>query len=363
MKHWLVTLLLFCGFLPLLANDGVFYARGNTLIPVRETVVRMDKEVLTLVRMGDAVQVTVDFEFFNPGPEKTETVGFVTPPAMGDISEDMADHPQIRDFTVMVNGVNIPYKIFRAEGSGFQLQEDVAAGDDFIYHFPTTFKTGLNRVKHTYSFQASTGVDLTWGIDYRLTTGTMWAGGKIGDFTLQIGMEEGDYFMVPYSFQQDGQAADWRLLEKGGRLGKDKKIIFGEECRTVRLCEGKLTFLAQDFRPELDLQVKIYPAFDAVYHWLDNGSDNEFIDLGMLLPPMELRAEDLASLADYKLRLLRNLHYAWYGYVFKDQALNTYFSAYNWYVRNPSLKMNQIPLSAADQARIAAIVAEEKRRK
>jgi hypothetical protein len=78
---------------------------------------------------------------------------------------------------------------------------------------------------------------------------------------------------------------------------------------------------------------------------------------------MELRAEDLAPLNDDKLRLLRNLHYAWHGYVFKDQALNTYFSAYNWYVRNPSLKMNQIPLSAVDQARIAAIVAEEKRRK
>lgn len=348
--------------LGLQANDGVFYARGNTLIPVRETVVRMDREVLTLTRKGEMVFVTVEFDFFNPGPEKTETVGFVTPPAMGDIAEDKAEHPQIQDFTVNVNGVDVPFKIFRAEASGFQLSEEVASGSDFVYHFPTTFKTGLNKVRHTYSFQAGSGIDLTWGIDYRLTTGTMWAGGKIADFTLRIGMEAGDYFALPYSFHADGRPIDWQLTA-GGRLATQKATLMDQELRMVRLLKGMVTFHAKDFQPERDLMVSIYPSFDAVYHWLDGSGAHDFTQIPMLLPPFELRAEDLEPLSDGQLRLLRNLHYAWHGYVFKDKSLNTYFSNFNWYIANPSLKLDQIQLPAEDQARIAAILAEEKRRK
>ncbi|MBL0016272.1 MAG: hypothetical protein IPP17_07460 [Bacteroidetes bacterium] len=64
----------------LFANDGVFYAQGNHLVPVKETVVQLKKEILKLKRIGDYMAVDVYFEFYNPGPEKTEIVGFVTPP-------------------------------------------------------------------------------------------------------------------------------------------------------------------------------------------------------------------------------------------------------------------------------------------
>lgn len=67
------------------ANDGVFYATGNTLVPLKETTIRLKKEILNLERKGDWVQVDIYFEFFNPGPEKELTVGFVTPPADGDV--------------------------------------------------------------------------------------------------------------------------------------------------------------------------------------------------------------------------------------------------------------------------------------
>jgi hypothetical protein len=362
MKIALWTLALLCFSLSLQANDGVFYASGNTLIPVRETVVRMDKEVLTLLRKGDKVFVTVEFEFFNPGPEKVETVGFVTPPASGDLPENMMQHPQIQDFTVVVNGEPLAFAVFRAEGSGFQLKEDVAQGDDFVYHFPTRFKSGLNKVRHTYSFTASSGVDLAYGIFYRLTTGTMWAGGQIGDFTLRIGMAAGDYFTVPYSFQQDGSPATWQLAGSG-RLGTHKATMMDHDFRTVRLSKGQVTFHATNFRPEIDLQVNVYPTFDAVYHWLDGGGAHDFTAVPMLLPPYSLSAEDLEPLSDGQLRLLRNLHYAWYGYVFKDKSLNSYFANFNWYVPNPSLTMSKVPLNSDDKGRIAALLAEEKRRK
>ena len=52
------------------ANDGVFYASGNQLIPITETDISVKKEVLTLNRVGDHLEVTVYYEFFNPVGEK-----------------------------------------------------------------------------------------------------------------------------------------------------------------------------------------------------------------------------------------------------------------------------------------------------
>ena len=52
------------------ANDGAFYASGNHLIPITETDIRVQKEILTLNRVGDSIQVNVYYEFFNPVAEK-----------------------------------------------------------------------------------------------------------------------------------------------------------------------------------------------------------------------------------------------------------------------------------------------------
>ena len=52
------------------ANDGVFYASGNQLIPVTETDISVRKEVLTINRVGDRLVVTVYYEVFNPTKPK-----------------------------------------------------------------------------------------------------------------------------------------------------------------------------------------------------------------------------------------------------------------------------------------------------
>ena len=52
------------------ANDGVFYASGNQLIPITETDISVKKEVLTINRVGDYLEVIVYYEFFNPVGEK-----------------------------------------------------------------------------------------------------------------------------------------------------------------------------------------------------------------------------------------------------------------------------------------------------
>ena len=363
MKRLILTFLTLTAILPCLANDGVFYASGNTLIPVRETVVRMDKEILTLRRSGEQVLVNVYFEFFNPGPEKEETVGFVTPPAGGDIPEDLTQHPQIKDFTVRVNGESLPFKIFRAEGSGLQLGEDVALGDDFVYHFQVKFKPGLNKVEHTYSFKASQGIELDYGIDYRLTTGTLWAGGKIGDFSLNIEMEAGDYFALPWSFQGNGSPADWKL-EGTGRLATQPKEAYDLRLRMARLMSGRISLHATNFKPERDLSVQVLPLIFSTQLWSDSPDVHPFQDkLFLYIPPMPRPEEGFTPLSDNELRYLRNFFYAWEGYAFKSADLDSFFRQFTWYIPDPKKTMEQIQLNAETKKLIADIQAEEKRRK
>lgn len=362
MKNYLIVLFLCLSGFAVHANDGVFYARGNTLIPVKETVVRMDKEVLSLKQDGKDVLVKVEFDFFNPGPEKTETVGFVTPPAAGDFDEREAQHPQIRDFTVLVNGKSIEYKVFRMEGSGFHLNDGIANGDDFIYHFPTTFKHGLNKVIHTYKFRASESVDIEYDVDYRLTTGTQWAGGKIGDFTLNIEMEANTYFSFPWSFQENGVAADWKI-DGTGRMGNSKNGLFEISMRSARIVEGKLTFHQKDFRPEQDLFVLIIPFYNSLSMWTDNGQSHDFQKLYEYLMPYSVDDLDFAKLNNEELRLLRNFPYAWEGYAFKSADLDKYFRKFNWYVPIPDKSIDQIKISSEMMRMVEKIKKIEAERK
>ena len=58
-----VTILLFCCLSALFAfaNDGVFYAAGNQLIPITETDISVKKEVLTLNRVGNHIEGSYGF--------------------------------------------------------------------------------------------------------------------------------------------------------------------------------------------------------------------------------------------------------------------------------------------------------------
>jgi Ca2+-binding RTX toxin-like protein len=79
MKKAFFLLLAVLAFIGAKANDGVYYASGNQLIPINETDISVKKEVLTITRVGDHVEVTVYYEFFNPGKPKDLLVGFEAP--------------------------------------------------------------------------------------------------------------------------------------------------------------------------------------------------------------------------------------------------------------------------------------------
>src|SRR5215468_10417296 len=59
------------------ANDGTFTVNGNQLVPIQETSISVRKEILTITRKGkDDAEISVYYEFFNPGEAKELLVGF-----------------------------------------------------------------------------------------------------------------------------------------------------------------------------------------------------------------------------------------------------------------------------------------------
>jgi hypothetical protein len=361
-KHLLFLLLL--PFFKAKSNDGVFYATGNTLVPLKETTIRLKKEILNLERRGEWMQVDIYFEFFNPGSEKELTVGFVTPPAEGDVNDEEAKHPFVKDFMVMVDDRLLPYKIAKMEETGFKVNSKLASGYDFVYHFKIKFIKGITIIRHSYLYKGGGSVEAAHDFDYRLTTGTTWANSAIDDFELNIDMGDDSYFSVPASF---GVAlAAWQVAGIG-RLSKSNfpiPYIPGEKQRLkmVYLRKGKLQLRAAAFKPLEDLSINFWNLHNEVNLWCDYKEQNIFGNFMELVWGDSIEAA-VRNLSDNELRLYRNLNYARMGYDFKDEMLKKAFSKYNWYIPDPALKPENVPDYYVNKELKQLILAEEKRRK
>ena len=175
------------------ANDGVYYTSGNQLIPITETQISVQKEILDITHQGNKMLVHVYYEFFNPGEEKTLLVGFEALPPSGawGMSEEeykkLTDHPFIQDFTVKINGQTLKYQVSHVDNNKEEnyyqngkfkeltKQQELEMGREmefseyipflFVYHFNATFKKGLNIVEHTYTFDKSLYVGVEYTLD------------------------------------------------------------------------------------------------------------------------------------------------------------------------------------------------------
>lgn len=171
MKNKSIFFLIFCLIAQkTFANDGAFFARGNQLIPITETSISVKKEVLSIKKIRNQfVEVSVYYEFFNPGSEKEITVGFEAASPEGDVdgAPKNGKHPYMRDFTVNINQKIVPYEIAYVSDSLYQKDNTINSIDlktfngnksgnyvDFfyVYHFKAKFKKGINVIKHTYNY-------------------------------------------------------------------------------------------------------------------------------------------------------------------------------------------------------------------
>lgn len=89
----------------MLANYETYYISGNRLLPLVETDIRVQREVLSLSWGEDGMaEVDVYYEFFNPGEKKNVLMGFeANPPMYIDSLDRSGTHPYISDFTVEMN--------------------------------------------------------------------------------------------------------------------------------------------------------------------------------------------------------------------------------------------------------------------
>ena len=114
MKKTITILLALLAIVSVKGNDGAFYSQGNQLVPITETTIRVQKEVLTITRVekGEGLhrfRVDVYYEFFNPGEGKDLLVGFEA----ANYEEGGDTHPYIHDFKVVMNGKDLHHEVTR----------------------------------------------------------------------------------------------------------------------------------------------------------------------------------------------------------------------------------------------------------
>lgn len=355
MKYSFILLLIFGGY-TCFGNDGVFYSRGNTLIPLNETTIQLKKEVLNLTLGQYVMQVDIYFEFFNPGEEKELLVGFVTPPADGvDIGEKEQAHPEIREFGVMVDNELLPYKITRLKKSGFKLAAKTADGDDFVYHFTVKFRKGITVIRHSYQYLGGHFSDGSGKYDYRLSTGATWANKAIEDFELNITMGQDVLFSVPASF--NAEKAGWNVVGIGKINPAD-----GNDNQTVFIRTGCLQFRQKHFVPATDLSINTFARYHEYLFWCAQGVKNDFEEISDFFD-IDVARDRIPQFSNEQLRLFRNLHYARQGYDFKDTALKRSFSKYVWYIPDPNLKLEGFKEHYFNKEVQAVLDEEERKRK
>jgi hypothetical protein len=372
MKRILLSII--CGFILVnsaLANDGTFYVSGNTLIPLQETSVSLKREILKFyVKDFRWLSVEVDFEFYNPGREKKVTVGFVTPPAVGDLVEKDEKHPRIKDFTVTVNGENLPFEIKKMKETSFSMEKLKIYGEDFVYYFPVTFKTGLNKIRHTYQYEGGSSVELQRVFDYQITTGKRWANKQIDDFELQIHLDHG-IFAVPASFVK-GRPANWQIVGDGVMTRTATRWLFEDSplVKLAHLNRGYLLLREKNFRPAKDI-------FLGEYNWPagwitkmcktrakcpDVEKTRDMVGYFTLNPNPNPKEEYLSELTRDELKIIRNFAYAARGYNFTDKMLADFYSQFFWYKPDRNLKTEDIKLNDNETLFIAKVKRMEESR-
>lgn len=351
-------------------NDGMFYSNGGNLMPMKETSIEMQKEVLFLKRIPDGFEVNVYFEFYNPGETRDEIVGFVTPPSSDEafMDEDLPGsvslkglplrHPFINEFMVMVNGQLLPYEVARFDSTGFN--SEVAgseSGFDYVYYFNVHFEHGKNIIQHHYIFKGFSSI-YEERFNYRLTTGKMWSKDVIGDFELYIEAPE-TYMRVPATFYNDNRPALWQIMGIG-KLADENYAGWGN----TFMRSGLLRFQSINFAPDYDLTITI-PSQHIILEELPKFNPGLELPFMMdLLYNTDSEYEyDFEEYSNETIQMLINYLYVKHGLLIKNEEAATLFKNCIWYIPDPNLKADQIQLSEQEQRILNALVAERSKRK
>ena len=331
----------------LYANDGAFFGSGNHLVPIMETDISVQKEILYLKKIQNKyIEVSVYYEFFNPKEDKEITVGFEAESPSGDVdgAPKNGHHPYMFDFTVNLNNAFLPFQIAYVTDSLYAKGGKIKSIDlntfngnkdgnyiDFryVYHFKAKFKKGVNVLKHTYKYNISGGIAYNYHFDYILTAANRWANKRIDDFTLIIDMGAFQTASIEHTFFKSGK--EW-LLSGVGKITETAHKGPEEETElnatNFYVQQGLLLFQKKNFTPKGELHI---------YDWALWAHQNAGfpIDYPFTIDLPNFKYETEPKTEEEK-RLLRNLPFARRGYIFKDKTLQAFYNKQDWYQPNPS---------------------------
>lgn len=339
-------------------NDGVYLTRGGVIYPIKESKISLDREVLSFSVKDKICRVDILFEFNNPeNVERKLMIGFQAPTAAGDVSDEISNSNQISDFKISANGQILPYKLMAAECENCELKQpkdfhfSQFEPGVFVYLFELTFKPGINRINHSYSFPASSNVEFDQFYNYILTTGAKWAGGTIKNLTVNFDLGNNKYFYVNDIFGRD---SNWSIVGSGKVTSKN--FTNDEDTsRMVRIISGRLQIEVANFKPLRNIEFGII----CENSFITRPTDFEKLKSGKVFGICGLTLDNEKYLKE-TLKILRNTVYAQHGYSFNSKDLKDYFSQFEWYIPDPNLTMEQIKLTEKEKKFIDEILKREK---
>jgi len=343
------------------ANDGYYLSSGGLIYPVDETKISLEKEVLSFTTRDGISTVNIHFEFMNPDSVKrTLLLGFQAPYPGGDVPVSKRGHNQIRNFSVMINGKFLQYKINAAKCDACELTDTSAVVVDenssavFVYLFEATFEPGINVINHSYDFPASMDVMTDEKYNYILKTGSKWAGGTIKDLTVKIDMGPNSYFFVQDIFT--GKAS-WKIVGPG-KVTDEYVKVSSAAGRMIRILSGYLEINIKDFKPTENIFFGRFRKNSFFSETLDEG----YIPLNILRATISLTTDFKYRPQTYtkeELRILRNAIYAQHGLAFRSKDLQDYFNQFPWYIPDPGLSEKNIMLTDREKKFVEEILAKE----
>lgn len=335
-------LLVFLKSTLLLANDGSFYGSGNQLIPTTETNISVKKEILTLKKIrNEFIDVTVYYEFYNPGQERTLTVGFEAFSPKGDVDGTPKNglHPYMNDFTVQVNNDFLKYHVAYVNDSAYikngliksksldEIKSNISDENyvDFyyVYYFKAVFKSGLNIIKHTYTYRVSSSIENNYDFEYILTAANRWGNKQIDDFTLILEIGDFETYSIAETFFKSSN--DW-LLNGVGKVESVKGVANSanqNDALNFHIRKGTAVFQKKNFKPAGEIFV-----YSKNYSFCD--------DFSYLPFSYYQESSSCEPKTEFQRKILKNLPFARRGYIFQSADLKSYFEKMNWYIPNPN---------------------------
>ena len=346
------------------ANDGVFYVDGNELVPLTDTDIRLRKEVLNIRFEEGRALVEVNYWLENSGSKKSLLVGFEAAPphgAWGNIGlarRVFPEHPHIRRFSVEVGGERLPFKVAhvgrvdtvyyaqgrfneveaRRELNDYNEDYEPALSFYYVYYFDVCFAEGVTTIRHTYEYDMSDNVSEGLNLPYVLSAAGRWAGGEIEDFTLNIYPEPLTSLFVDETFFSGSEQWTYtgavRMTQSAPRRPYYNSYDDESEVRSLvfHVQDGSLSFHQEHFRPQKDKELYIYSGLTP---WDSDVLTTVQSFYGACRFKFYMQSD---SLTPFERRVLRNLPFAYRGYVFKDKELQRVYEQSPWYIPNPEYK-------------------------